>query len=101
MKASGEAAPSPRTTGEAEFLKTDPNPEWRVRLKEFDGVAAGMEERSRAAGVPFVAVLLPNRAQVAMISMGEWPAGYDPYKLGDDLRTIITSHGGTDSFAPG
>jgi hypothetical protein len=84
-----------RTTGEAEFLKTDPNPEWRVRLKEFDGVAAGMEERSRAAGVPFVAVLLPNRAQVAMISMGEWPAGYDPYKLGDDLRTIITSHGGT------
>jgi hypothetical protein len=29
-----------------------------------------------------------------MISMGEWPAGYDPYKLDEELRSIITSHGG-------
>jgi hypothetical protein len=39
-------------------------------------------------------VLLPNRAQAAMISMGEWPAGYDPYKLDAELRSIVTSHGG-------
>jgi hypothetical protein len=30
-----------------------------------------------------------------MISMVEWPAGYDPYKLDNELRTIITRHGGT------
>ena len=27
--------------------------------------------------------------------MGEWPAGFNPYKLDDELRAIITSHGGT------
>ena len=30
-----------------------------------------------------------------MISMSSWPPGYDPYKLGEELRTIITRHGGT------
>ena len=45
--------------------------------------------------MPLVAVLVPNRAQAAMISMGEWPVGFDPYKLDDELRSIITSHGGT------
>jgi len=45
--------------------------------------------------VPLVVVLVPNRPQAAMISMGEWPAGYDPYKLDDELRSIVTSHGGT------
>jgi hypothetical protein len=27
--------------------------------------------------------------------MGEWPAGYDPYKLDQELRTIVTNHDGT------
>jgi hypothetical protein len=31
-----------------------------------------------------------------MISMmDECPKGFDPYKLGNELRTIIVSHGGT------
>jgi len=80
---------------DAEFLRVEPNAEWKSQLKEFDGYAADIEERSRTAGVPFVAVLVPNRAQAAMISMGEWPAGYDPYKLGDELSAIISGHGGT------
>lgn len=41
------------------------------------------------------AVYVPNRAQAAMISMGKWAAGYDPYKFGEELRAIITRHGGT------
>jgi hypothetical protein len=48
-----------------------------------------------AAGVPLVVTLVPNRAQAAMISMGEWPAGYDPYKLDNELRSIIEKQGGT------
>jgi len=39
-------------------------------------------------------VLVPNRAQAAMISMGEWPVGFDPYRLDHELDSIITSHGG-------
>jgi hypothetical protein len=34
------------------------------------------------------------RPQAAILSTGSWPAGYDPYKLGNELRTITTSHGG-------
>jgi hypothetical protein len=29
-----------------------------------------------------------------MISMGQWPKGEDPYKLDNELRAIITCHGG-------
>ena len=76
------------------FLKTKLSPEWELRLKMFDHDAADMEEQATRAGVPFVGVLVPIRAQAAMISMGDWPEGYDPYKLGDEVRTIVASHGG-------
>jgi hypothetical protein len=76
----------------AGFLKADWAPDWRQRINEFDGYAANIEEQSRAAGIPLVAVLVPNRAQAAMISMGEWPEGYDPYKIDNELRSVITKH---------
>jgi hypothetical protein len=76
------------------FLKAVPSPVWERRLQQFDSEAAHMEAQATAAGVPFVAVLIPNRAQAAMISMGKWPDGYDPYKLDNELRAIITRHGG-------
>jgi hypothetical protein len=60
-----------------------------------DSYSAEIAGKAQAAGVPLVAVLVPNRAQAAMISMGEWPAGFDPYKLNDRLRSIVVSHGGT------
>jgi hypothetical protein len=30
-----------------------------------------------------------------MISMKEWPEGYDPYRLGNEIRSIVVSKGGT------
>jgi hypothetical protein len=39
--------------------------------------------------------MLPERGQAAMISMGEWPTGFDPYKIGSQVKAIIQSHGGT------
>lgn len=77
------------------FLKAELSPLWQGYLEQFDRDASAMEEQAKKAGVPFVAVLLPNRAQAAMISAGEWPAGYDPYHLDNQLRKIIVSHGGT------
>jgi hypothetical protein len=79
----------------AGYLKDAQPPDWKRHEQDFDRSAAVIEERATAAGVPLVAVLVPGRAQAAMISMGQWPAGYNPYKLGDELRTIITNHGGT------
>jgi hypothetical protein len=79
---------------EAGFLRATLSPVWSAHLKEFDAYAAEIEGRSISAGVPFVATFAPNRAQAAMISLGEWPAGYDPYRLDHELRSTITSHGG-------
>jgi hypothetical protein len=84
-----------QSDSEAGFLNSRPSALWQDRLKQFDGVAADIERHAQAAGVPLVAVLVPNRAQAAMISMGEWPSQYDPYKVGNEIGTIITAHGGT------
>jgi hypothetical protein len=79
---------------EAGFLRATPTPMWNVFLANLDSYAAEIERRATMAGIPFAAVLLPNRAQAAMLSMGKWPTGYNPYVLDDELRAIIVSHGG-------
>jgi hypothetical protein len=79
----------------AEFLKAQQSVRVQANLEQFDLYAAHIEDRAKAVDIPFAAVFIPNRAQAAMISMGNWPAGYDPYKLNEELRTIITRHGGT------
>jgi hypothetical protein len=79
---------------EAGFLKAAPNEKWQRDLEEFQVYATEFISEARAAKVPLVAVLVPNRAQAAMISQGEWPDSYDPYKLDDELHTMIVSRGG-------
>jgi hypothetical protein len=79
-----------------DFLITESSAKWNKELKEFDSSAANIEGEARKAGIPLVATLVPDRTQAAMISMmDESPKGFDAYKLGNDLRTIIVSHGGT------
>jgi hypothetical protein len=80
---------------DAGFLKISPSAKWQYSLQVLQNDAAEFAKRADAAGVPFIAVLVPNRAQAAMISRGEWPDGYDPYKVGNVLRATIESHGGT------
>ncbi len=82
------------TDFETGYLKAEYSPDWKANLQNFDRLVANLEKRSLAAGVPFVAFLAPGRAQAAMISLGHWPDGYDPYKLDAELRRIIVSHGG-------
>ncbi|MGD0482236.1 MAG: hypothetical protein ABSA42_18860 [Terracidiphilus sp.] len=77
------------------FLDAEPDSDWRHRLELFNGYAADFEGQANAAGVPVIVTLVPNRAQAAMISMGHWPPGDDPYKLGEEVRAIVASHGGT------
>jgi hypothetical protein len=77
------------------FLNARLDPRWELHLREFDTYATDVEAKAKAANVPLVAVLVPNRAQAAMLSLGEWPPGYDPYKLDDEVRAIIERHGGT------
>jgi hypothetical protein len=80
----------------ADFLQSESSSEWQRQIKEFDSSAANIEGQAHKAGVPLVAVLIPDRTQAAMISlMGEWPEGFDPYKLDNELRSIVVRHGGT------
>jgi hypothetical protein len=80
----------------SDFLLAESNPEWQARLKEFDNNAANIEAQASKAGIPLVVVLVPDRTQLAMISlMGDCPKGFDPYKLDHDLRSSVVSHGGT------
>ena len=77
------------------FLKADLSPAWQAHLKQFDTYAARIEGQAKAAGIPLVVVLLPTHVQTDMISVGQWPDGYNPYKLDDEIRSTIQSHGGS------
>lgn len=79
----------------SEFLKADQGAQWQTRLRHINRLAAEIEGQAKEAGVPVVAVLLPNRAAATLISRGEWPAGIDPYKVDGELRSIMTSNGVT------
>jgi len=76
------------------YLKSEPSAGWQKRLSDFDRSDAKIEAQAKDTGVPLAVVLMPDRAQATMIQVGEWPAGYDPYKLDDELRAIVSSHGG-------
>jgi hypothetical protein len=80
---------------EAGFLRDPMSAPWKERLKQVDSDAATIEAQSHDAGIPFVAAFVPNRVQTAMVSVGRWPAGFDPYILDAQLRSIVESHGGT------
>jgi hypothetical protein len=79
---------------DAGFFRDPMSALWKEGLKQVDSDAATIGAQAGNAGVPFAAVYVPNRAQAAMVSMGQWPTGIDPYKLDGQLRLIIESHGG-------
>jgi hypothetical protein len=79
---------------DVDFLRAGMTPEWQKRMRMVDSDAATMEARARAAGIPFAAVLVPQRGQAALLSMGEWPPDLDPFGLDNQLRRMIEAHGG-------
>jgi hypothetical protein len=76
-------------------LRSELSQEWKDRIKQFDGYAAEITARAKTAGVPIVVVMVPTGAQAAMISMDNWPKGFDPFTIDKELSTIISEHGGT------
>jgi hypothetical protein len=83
-----------RNGDDASFLKTEPDAKWQLQLQYFDAELAEVTRLAKGAGVPLVAVFVPNRPQAAMISKGDWPDGYDPFKLKDEVRDNVVSNGG-------
>ena len=83
-----------RNEDDANFLKTKPDAKWQIQLQYFDDELAEITKLARNAGVNLVAVFVPNRPQAAMISKGDWPAGYDPFRLEHEIRDSVVDHGG-------
>ena len=79
----------------AGYLKTVPSAGWQARLQAFDADVATVQAQAAAAGVPLAVVTIPSLPQADMIAMGNWPTGYDPYKLDDEVRSIVVSHSAT------
>ena len=78
-----------------EFMKVHPSAEWQGHLRDVQGDVAKIADQAMAAKVPLVVTLLPERAQAAIISKGEWPQDFDPYKLDNELRSMVVSRGET------
>ena len=74
------------------YLNVNKSPFWSGRYMRFDAQLASVAARARAAHVPVVLTVLPTRVQVAMVSGGEWPASYDPYKLASEVGGIADAH---------
>lgn len=83
-----------RNGDNANFLKSESDSKWQMQLQYFNAELAEIEGLAKNAGVPLVAVLVPNRPQAAMLSNGDWPAGYDPFKLDGEVRDSIVNQGG-------
>jgi hypothetical protein len=77
------------------FLRADFSPDWQDHLRHFDLDFVVVSERARRAGVPLVVTFTPYSTQAAMISVGEWPYAFDPYKLDNEVRKIVERRGGT------
>jgi len=76
------------------FLRASFDAAWQSRLRMFAEDVAAIEQKTQRSGIPLVAVLLPDRGQAAMLSMGAWPDGWNPYELDNQMRRIVTSQGG-------
>jgi hypothetical protein len=78
-----------------DFLRNQPSAAWDGELREFQRGVTSIEDQAAKANIPLVAVLVPDRTQAAMIAMtGDRPSGFDPYKLGSELRALLTKSGG-------
>lgn len=64
-------------------------------LQKFGSEYAAIEAQARAAQIPLLTVLPPNRAQAAMVSKDCAPPGFEPNLLDRELRSVVESNCGT------
>jgi hypothetical protein len=78
-----------------DFLRVPRTALYSEHLQDFDKYFGDGMASAQKAGVPVAVTFLPVRGQAAMISMGQWPNGYDPYRVGEDIRSIAGKYGAT------
>ncbi len=78
---------------EADFLRPPFSEAWKLRLAIFDRELDEITARTQAAGVPFMLVFVPQRAQAMLLRWKNLPPGIDPTLLGRALGDLARRHG--------
>jgi hypothetical protein len=78
---------------DAGYLRVPFTASWEQRLRDFDTLLAAMAARSKAAGVPMMLVLGPQRIQAALLDRAVSPPDVDPFEIGHRLAAIAARHG--------
>lgn len=76
------------------YLPVQTSAAWKQEYLAFDHSIEQMAMMTHHENIPFVVVLLPTRAQAAMLNSGSWPPGYDPYLIDKKVSAIVRSDGG-------
>ena len=74
------------------FVRVPFSPAWERRFLVLDVILSEMSQRLRAAGVAFLVVGVPERAQTVMLSAPGLPPGVDPFAFTRRVGEIARSH---------
>lgn len=74
------------------FIRYPFDPAWRKRFEITDTLLGEMAERIHAAGVAFLVVAVPERAQVLMVHKRDLPPGIDPFAFTREISKIASRH---------
>ena len=76
-----------------DFVRCPFTAAWQKRFAITDLLLGDMARKIHAAGIPFLLVGIPERAQVLMLKAPRLPAGVDPYAFTHELSQIARKHG--------
>jgi hypothetical protein len=76
-----------------DFVRVPFTPAWEKRFADIELLFGEMADKAHAAGVPFMLIGVPERAQAMMARAPDLPAGVDPYAYDRRLSEIAARHG--------
>jgi hypothetical protein len=78
--------------GETDYLRRPFTPAWRKHFFDLDSALGDMSTQMHAAGVPFVIIPIPSRAEAALLSSSQLPPNVNPYAFGREVESLATKH---------
>jgi hypothetical protein len=78
-----------------DFVRSPTPPAWRNRLAIADDAFASLAATAKTGNVPWIVLLTPTVGQAALAASDAPRLGFDAYLLGNELRGLVESRGGT------
>jgi hypothetical protein len=78
---------------DADYLRVPYRAGWDNRLRDLDTLLGDMAAHARAAGVPMLLALGPQRIQTSLLDPSVRPPGIDPFEIGHRLAVLAARHG--------